>query len=212
MPSLLLIQSGFVIASLAVIGIFVTSTTYIQLGMAILLYPIVIFLAFKAFPRKASTHIFKKPVAEAQPQVIDLGEKVQPQVTSKIDGIGISDINKRTFLKIIGASGLSFFLLSIFSRKIETALFGQNSLQTQAPPQSNIPSPTASPTEGYSISEVDDNVVSYYGFINKTSAWFIMQGDTDTGSFRYVRGKSSFPDNWKKRQSFEYDYFSQTFP
>ena len=206
MPNLLLIQSSFVIASLAVIGIFVTSTTYIQLGMAILLYPIIVFLAFKAFPRKASTHIFKKPVAEAQPQP-------QPQqITSKIDGIGISDINKRTFLKIIGASGLSFFLLSIFSRKIETALFGQNSLQTQAPPQSNIPSPTASPTEGYSISEVDDNVVSYYGFINKTSAWFIMQGDTDTGSFRYVRGESSFPDNWKKRQSLEYDYFSQTFP
>lgn len=206
----LLIDSSFVIALLVVVAAFVTAKTYIQLAVAIVLYPLLAFFAYKVF-----THSYwKRPAKNLQ---IAIQAKVKPvEKAANIEGknIGIADIDKRTFLKLIGATGVTFFLISIFGRRIEALLFNRN-LETVpnsvGAPVGKTGTPTASPTEGYTISEIDDNEVSYFGFINKDGGWFIMKGDTETGSFRYFKGKSNFPINWNNRENINYDYFHEVF-
>lgn len=201
----LLIYPSFMIAFVLLAAVFITSTTYTQLGIAILLYPLLAYFAYKAF-------LGKKQVRQTTTIPIQsVAEKMETQRDR-----GIADINKRTFLKLIGATGISFFLISIFGQKVQSLLFGQNlalaPASTGNPPVGKTSLAAASPTDGYNISEIDDNIIGYYGFINKEGHWFIMKGDTDTGSFRYARGRSNFPDNWKKRQNLDYDYFYQVFP
>ena len=213
----IILYCSFVITGLVVITGFITATSYTQLAVAILLYPLLIYFTFKTFPRKTYIDPLKKQVTSiiqtsSVKPVAEIAEE-----TKKENTIGISDINKRAFLKLIGATGFSFFLISIFGRKIESLLFnGQNLLQKPAsigtPQETKADISKTSPTDGYNISEVDDNVISYYGFINKEGHWFIMKGDTDNGTFRYVRGKLDFPGNWKRRQGLDYDYFYQVFP
>lgn len=209
----LLIYPGFIFGFLLIAAVFITSTTYTQLGIAIVLYPLLAFFGYKIFldRNKVSTTTTKTRPHDIPAEIV-----AKEQVKTLPDSIGIADIDKRMFLKLIGATGISFFLISIFGQKIQSLFFDRQNL-SQAPASvgntnNNTGTATISPTEGYNISEVDDSIISYYGFINKDSAWFIMKGDANTGSYRYVRGKSNFSDNWKKRQTLEYDYFSQVFP
>lgn len=214
MHKTLLIYPSFMIVFVLLAMIFITSTTYTQLGIAILLYPLLAFFAYKILPHNWK-YVSKKPAPVDQPIL----QKVSPRFAkpvektedTQIDNTGISDINKRTFLKLIGATGISFFLISIFGQKVQSLLFGQNLLQESAS-TGKTGLTAASPTDGYNISEIDDNIIGYFGFINKEGHWFIMKGDTDTGSYRYSRGKSNFPDNWKNRQNLDYNYFHQVFP
>ncbi len=140
----------------------------------------------------------------------------------KRDNISIIDIDKRAFLKLIGGVGLSLFLLSIFNKRIE-GLFskslpasGNTTLEATgglpAGRQGNeIDQAPSQPTGGYKISEIDDNVITFYGFINKDGAWYIMREDTDTGSFRYTKGDFNFPGSWTRRQNLKYDYTCNVF-
>lgn len=198
----LIIFPSFAITSLLVAAVFMTATTYTQLGVAILLYPLLAFLAYKIFLEARKT-----PIAAIKTHLQD--------IPAQTNNIGIADTDKRTFLKLIGATGISFFLISIFGRRIESLIFGQNLGWVPASagnPSGGKTSPAlASPTEGYTISEIDDNIIGYYGFINKEGAWFIMKRDTNSGSFRYAKGGSDFPANWKKRQDLKYDYFHNVF-
>lgn len=210
----ILTYSSFVIASTVVIVAFVTATTYLQLAAAILIYPVLIYFAFKAFSRKSVSYPSKKTVTVIEEASVKPVEKVETNNEESTTG-GISDINKRAFLKLIGATGISFFLLSIFGRRVETLLFSQNLLPAPAsngnlsPGQTNTP--PASATDGYNISEIDDNIVGYYGFINKNGGWFIMKGDTNNGSYRYTKGESNFPINWNNRERLKYDYYDNVF-
>lgn len=210
----ILICSSFALASLIVIMAFVTSTTYTQLIIAILLYPLLICFAFKAFPRKSQCCIFDEPVTITPPTV-------QPSEISELakseKAVGIADIDKRVFLKLIGSVGLSLFLFSIFNKKAEGLFF------KSLPPQemvslkdiagNKIDPAQKQPTDGYNICEVDDNdnVITFYGFTNKDGAWFVMKEDTETGSFRYAQGSSNFPVNWGNRENLKYGYFNDAF-
>lgn len=201
----LLIYPGFIIAFLMMAAVFVTSTTYIQLGVAIVLYPVLAFFAYKVFLDRKQIN----PTITTKTNLQD--------IPTQTNTLGIADIDKRTFLKLIGATGISFFLISIFGRRIESLVFGNQNLgqapaTTGNPPADKTSAAVSSPTESYNISEVDDGIIAYYGFIDKQGQWFIMKGDNNTGSYRYVRGKSNFPSNWKKRQNLDYDYFNQVFP
>ena len=199
MTKTLVTYSGFAIACLVVIAAFITAKTYIQLAFASLLYPLLIFFAYKVLPLK-TMQVPKKPE-----------EKVE---ADKKNSIEISDIDKRAFLKLIGATGLSFFLISIFGRRAEALLFGQHLAQTPSagtPPGGKPAAPAVSPTENYKISEIDESIVSYFGFINKDGGWFIMKEDANTGSFRYIKGGSNFPGNWDNREYLKYDYSHNVF-
>ena len=214
MRKLLLTYSSFVIACTVVIAAFITATTYFQLVGAILLYPLLVYFAFKAFPRKTRISSSKNSTTS-----VSLPVKSAEGVTeTKRESIGISDIDKRVCLKLIGGAGVSLFLFSIFNKRAEGLFFkslpasgvsGSVSLKDIA--GNKIDPVQSQPTDGYRISEIDENFVTFYGFTNKDGAWFVMREETDTGSFRYSRGDSNFPNNWANREKLKYDYFSNIF-
>lgn len=208
MYRLLLINFSFVLTLAAVVATFITAKNYTQMGVAIILYPLLVFFAYKVFESRILRPPLKKP-AVVQTTVTMAG-RVED---IKKESVSVADINKRLFLKLIGTTGLLFFLISIFGRRIETLLFGQNLLRApySISQTGKIANAQASPTDGYTISEIDDSVVGYYGFVNKDGGWFIMKRDTENGSFRYAKGASNFPASWKNREDLKYDYFHNVF-
>ncbi len=200
--------TSFVVAAILVVLAFLTARTYTQLAIAIILYPALAFFALKIFRRKAEGSPFvtiKIPPKIFQPKA---------ETTSlKKDGVQVTDIDKRTFLKLIGAAGISFFLFSLLGRWVDILLFGRT-IQREAPgnmPADNTLVPAASPTEGYKIAEIDESEVTYYGFTNKNGGWLIMKQDPDTGSFRYAKGNLNFSRNWTNRENLKYDYYYNLF-
>lgn len=212
----ILILTCFAIATLVVFGMFISATSYIQLVVAALTYPLLVYVAFVVFPRKHFSHNLTATTIALQVPLV-----AQKAESAKTDGIGIADIDKRVFLKLIGATGISLFLFSIISRKTE-GLFFKSVQPTTASGVSGrlaledldgkkINPAQSHPTDGYSIAEMDDSLVTFYGFTNKDGAWYVMREDPDTGSFRYARGDSNFPGNWTNREKLQYDYFSNVF-
>lgn len=208
----ILTYCSFAVVTLIVIVTFVTATTYIQLAVAIILYPVLVYFSFKVFPRKIRSYPSIKPAIAIQSPM----KSTEKAETDKRENISIIDIDKRAFLKLIGGTGIIFFLLSIFNKNagglfpgIAPAGSGLTLLKDTA--GNKIDPAQNQPLDGYRISEVDDNTISFYGFINKDGAWFIMKGDANTGSFRYARGNSDFPNNWAGRANLKYDYFYKLF-
>ena len=214
----ILTYCSFIIACLLVAAAFMTATTYIQLAVAILLYPLLVLFAFKTFPRKTRGYPSEKPLTDSAPvKPTEIALPAGRQAGStKIESVDITDIDKRAFLKLIGGAGFSLFLFSIFNKKAE-GLFpgiapagpGLTLLKDSA--GNKIDPAQSQPTDGYRISEIDDNIITFYGFTNKDGAWFVMKEDTDTGSFRYSRGNGNFPGSWENRENLKYDYFSNVF-
>lgn len=208
----ILIGCVFVIAGFMVGATFITSTTFLQLAVAIILYPLLVLFFFKAFPRGIRVTYPGKTVAAVRPQVGSAGG-----IGTAIEkNIGIVDIDKRAFLKLIGGAGLAFFLFSVFNKRIENLFFKSLPAPAEKTPETISASgkndlAQNQPTDGYSISEIDDDIITFYGFTNKDDAWFIMREDTDAGSFRYARGNSNFPDNWTNRENLKYDYYGNVF-
>jgi hypothetical protein len=202
-----LTYSGFAISTILIVLAFVTAKNYSQLIIAVILYPLLAYFALKILPRrngKAPTITIQIPQRTARIEEEVRREKVY-----------VADLDKRTFIKLIGTAGISFFLFSLLGRRVESLLFGQTfntGLNTNNAVVPANQSPQASqPLEGYKISEIDDNIVSYYGFTNQNGAWMIMKEDTQTSSFRYTKGESNFSSNWKSRENLKYDYYYNLF-
>lgn len=201
---------AFVVISLFIVLIFITAKTYTQLIIAIVAYIPLAYFTLKIFPRR--TH--KSKVVIELPSLQKVKVKSHRKEES-IKPVEIADIDKRAFLKLVGATGLSIFIFAIFGRRVESLLFGNNNVSPISPApgatSSNI-NPNQSPvSQGYSIAEIDDGVITYYGFINSVGAWLIMKEDTNVNSFRYAKGGTSFPKNWSNRQNLTYDYFYNLF-
>lgn len=205
-----LTYSSIAIASLLVALVFVTSKTYTQLGVAVLLYPTLVYFVFKVFPRKR----WRTPTITVR---IPSVQKVETETAKPTrEHVDVADIDKRAFLKLIGAAGISFFLFSLFSKRAEVPFFGKLAgTATTALTDiagNKIDPAERQPMDGYQISEIDDNhAIAYYGFTNKKGEWLIMRQDTDTTSFRYSKGDSGFPGNWNNREQLRYDYFYNVF-
>ncbi len=187
---------GFIIVCVLVSLLFITATTYIQLAIAVILYPVVAYFAMKLFPRKTS----------GVPAVA-----VQTVATQEV----VADFDKRTFLKLVGATGIFFFASSLFSKWAGAFPFSK-SLGLGGNIQENSPNPGGGNSgsmaaNGYQISEIDDGAVTYYGFTNLDGSWLIMKEDTETSSFRYAKGSSGFPENWASRLNLKYDYYYNLF-
>ena len=111
---------GFTVACLFVILLFVTSKSYVQLTIAIILYPIITFLALKIFPIKVAV-INEYPSVTVAPNTIPnnvgpVNNNVSAVMPSqKVD---IIDVDKRTFLKFIGTAGISFFIFSLLGASV----------------------------------------------------------------------------------------------
>jgi hypothetical protein len=204
--------SGFAAVSLAVVAAFMTAKTYTQLGIAVLLYPLIVYFAYRLFIRRTRKVPVVTPV---QPAVQPVETVKVEKVKAKKEGTGISDNDKRDFLKMIGAAGLSFFLFSIFNRRAEGLFFGKaagSGITTLEDSTGKKINPAErQPTDNYLISEIDDNLIAFYGFTNKDGAWFILKEDPDEGSFRYIKGESNFSNNWTNRDNLNYDYYHNVF-
>lgn len=209
---------SFAVLGLFMILLFVTAKSYTQLAIAIALYPVISYVAFKVFPRedRSATITVAAPITTPTP----VNNINNVQLTGKVD---VVDVDKRTFLKLIGATGLSFFLFSLLGRRAETLLFGESiesriaTIEKSITGESTITADAAinqnvSSTQGYRISEMSsDSTSTYYGFTNDAGMWFVMKEEVDSGSFRYVRGQSDFPKNWDKRENLSYDYYHNVF-
>ena len=198
----ILTYSSFAIACLLVVVIFLTAATFTQLGFAAVLFPILAVCAYQLFLRNDRQCNPSKPKVVQKPPS---------------DTAGISDINKRVFLKMLGGTGLFLFISAILSKKNNNLFSGTTSSTASGvvlikDPAGNPIVPAQSQiTDGYQISEIDDNIIAFYGFTNKDGAWYIMRVDAENGSTRYSTGGSNFPSNWDNREKLKYDYFYNAF-
>jgi len=211
----LLIYYNFIIISLMVIVGFASATTYMQLTVAVIFYPLFIYFASKVFPRK--TRAIKLPqVQKAIVESVKEGkvEKLSEE-TIKLKKEGV-DIDRRAFLKVIGSAGISLFLFSLFTKKAEAAFFGSapgpGVVALKDASGNKINPAEKQPTDGYRISRLDDSVPAYYGFTNKDAAWFIMK-ELEDGSYLYRRGDSGFTSAWAERDDIgvTYDEYENVF-
>lgn len=199
--------SLFTFAFILVSVTFITATNFSQLGVAMIIYLIFALFAYKAFPHFWGSYS-KKPDMLSLPNGYD--EKIEG---IKVEETKITDIDKRAFLKIIGAAGLSFFLISLFGRRVESFLFGQNLARitgTSDVSKTEVGSP-ASAIDEYSISGFDHQADAYFGYIKKDGSWYIMKEDPNTKLFLYAKGNSKFPKNWENRKNLKYDYYNSVF-
>lgn len=214
MTKTLLTYSSLMLACFVVIVAFITTTTYIQLAISILLYPILAFFAYKVLPIKQR---YTEPTAQVA--TISLERPKQEARDTKINNntknVGIADIDKRVFLKLIGGAGITLFLFSIFNKKTEglfpgtTSGPGLTSLKDTA--GNKIDPAQKKPLDGYSVSDIENGIIIFHGFISEDGSWYIMRVDTDTGTFRYAKNNSNYLANWTKRENLKYDYFDNVF-
>lgn len=211
-----LTYSSFTITTLLVMLTFLTAKTYAQLGIAIALYPLLAFFAFKVFPAKTVSYAKETKIENQSNSEVPshFSPKTDVQTNlKKNDATMVVDLDRRAFLKLIGGTGLSIFLFTILGRRVENFVFNEpldsRTLLSNSLPK-NITNSTQSSesiTDGYKISEIEDGIVSYYGFVNATGGWLIMREDADTNSYRYAKGNSDFVKSWSNRKDLNYDYF-----
>ncbi len=126
------------------------------------------------------------------------------------------DYDRRRFLKILGGTGVSIFLMSLLNPKQAGAAFfgsvpGPGTISIKDASGVKINPSEKQPTDGYKISQVDDTSYPYYyGYVNSTGAWYIMSEDINS-NYRYTRGDSGFATNWTNRASLTYGYFDSVF-
>ncbi len=207
-----LTATSFTIAFLLLIVGFIITTTFTQLAVVILLYGLLFYLGYKFLPLRTTHLVSKKPVEEAQYTV-----KPDEKIPAETPSFSVSDIDKRAFLKLIGGASISFFLLSIFSRRAE-GLFskqlpgsGPEKIALEDTAGNKIDPAQNKPLDGYEVCEIENNVISFFGYTNTKGAWVVLRVDTRTASFRYCRGDSNFPGGWNSRENLKYDYFYNVF-
>lgn len=211
----LIIYYNFIIVSLFVVAGFIGATSYVQLAISILFFPLAVYFALLVIPKRSkSLHLPKIQVLpkDSLPQIVEEAELVAQPIKSPAD----VDTDRRSFLKLIGSAGVSVFFFALFTRKAEAAFFGSvpgpGTVSVKDTAGNKIDPAEKHPTDGYRISELDDGVVYIYGgYINKDGAWFISREEISTGSYRYARGATSFSTNWTNRASLSYDYFNNVF-
>ena len=191
-----------------------SATSLTNYLLPLLILPMLYYLS-KALLKKSR----RKKVSKSM--VYDSTIKAQDVMpTTPIEGevitTGISDDNRRLFLKLVGSTGLSIMIMAIFGKKSAQAAFfgsvpGPGTVSVKDSTGTTIDPAEKQSTDGYEISQVDDSSTpSYYGFVHKTGAWYITKEDA-TGGFRYSKGASAFATGWSSRASLTYDYFDNVF-
>lgn len=187
----------------AVISIsFFSSRTFPQLISSLIFSPMAIYFLLLVWPRRK----IALPLLEIVTKKADVKPLLAP--AAKLD------VNRRDFLKLLGSAGILAVVLGLFSRRGAIPLLGgaggADSITIKDSLGNPINPAQDSPTAGYSISQIDDSVPSYFGFVNHSGAWFIMRESEDS-AFRYVKGDTNFSSNWEKRGGLNYNYFDRVF-
>lgn len=202
----LILYYNFIIIGLLVLSSFLNTTTYTQLVASILFYPLFIYFALAVSPKNnKSIKIVRSLPKFDEPPVVLEATPLQNKF----------DLDRRAFVKLIGSAGISVFIFAMFTKRAEAAFFGSvpgpGTVSLKDSAGNKIDPAEKHPTDGYRVSEIDDSTsTAYYGFINKSGAWFIQREDS-AGAHRYTKGASSFSTNWTNRASLTYDYFDTIF-
>jgi hypothetical protein len=211
----LLIYYSFIIVSIMVVSGFLTASSYPQLVVASLFFPLFAYFAVRVFPRRAKA----APVPQSAvviPVSTKPAHKEDKEVTKlKKEGV---DIDRRMFLKLIGSAGLSIFFFSLFTKRAEAAFFGSvpgpGIVSIKDSAGVKIDPAEKHPTDGYRVTEIDDaGADTYTGFVKKGGAWYIVKeiGVGGDSSYRYFKGSSGFSTNWTNRTGLSYGYYDDIF-
>jgi len=204
----ILIYYSFIVTTIMALMGFVGATSTPQFISAILFLPLALYFWFLVLPRKKKALKFsqKKPKSTRV-------TKVKRLPADK----GVLDMDRRTFIKLIGSAGVTVFLFSIFTRRAHGAFFGSvpgpGTVSLKDTSGIQIDPAEEHPTDGYKIAELDDSVPAFYGFTDKDGPWFIMK-EGSGGDYRYTKGSSDFNNvttGWPNRASLTYDYFDVVF-
>ncbi len=200
----LVIFYSFIVTSFLTLTAIFSANTYIELISAIFFSFISLYFTILMLPRKqrALSVANTKQTLEIKPELI---KNIESQEY---------DPERRKFLKLISAAGGAIFLTAIFTRKAEASFFGSmpgpGTVAIKNTQGVAIDPAEKKPTDGYSITEIDDSGTdAYYGFLNKDGGWFILKDSN--GIYRYAKGASSFSSNWTGRSGLTYDYFNVVF-
>lgn len=205
---------NFIVLSVMTGSGFLGSSNFSDLIPAILFYPLAIYFFLMLLPTRS-----RSPQLPTVKELRNPKPKIAPAVVHKEKDVPSNvDKNRRMFLKLIGSAGLSLFFFSIFTKKAEAAFFGSvpgpGTVAVKNIAGSQIDPAEKQPTDGYRITQLDDaSTPAYYGYVDKTGAWFIMKEDS-SGNYRYVRGASGFTNaatGWPNRANLTYDYFDAIF-
>lgn len=211
--SALSLYYGFIVVVIMTFSGLVGAKSIPQLISGVVFLPLSGFFLFRVLPRRKKAIYIPKALLKTK----DLEKpkkplKLKQTATEKLPRI---DIDRRQFLKLISSAGLSLFLFSIFAKKAQAAFFGSvpgpGTVALKDTSGVQIDPAIKTPTDGYNISQVDDSTPAYYGFVDKSGNWYIMQEDDTTGNFRYTKGTSGFSTNWTNRATLTYDYFDAVF-
>lgn len=199
---------SFVITSFIVVSGILSANNYIELFTAICFSPLALYFFVLMIPKKANN-----VSREIETAVEIIPDKINNSKVKK-DKDTEYDPERRKFLKLIGAAGGAIFLTAIFTKKAEASFFGSmpgpGTVAIKNTSGVAIDPAEKKPTDGYSITEIDDSGAdTYYGFVNKDGAWFILK-DSDS-TYRYAKGSSLFSINWAGRTGLSYDYFNNVF-
>ena len=194
------------IVTTTVVGVgFLSSRNFPQVVSSLVFSPMAIYFLLLVWPHRKAALLLPIGAKTASKKS---EFKLLPATEPKID------VNRRDFLKLIGSAGILALILGLFGRRGGIGnLLGNVNLESVALKDTagNIVNPAQdSPTDGYSISQVDDSVPAYFGFVNKEGAWFVMREGEDS-SFRYVKGDTNFGINWTSRSKLNYNYFDKVF-
>lgn len=192
-----LVYYCFIVTTTVVAVSFLSSQSFPQVVSSLLFSPMAIYFLILVWPHRKGALPLKKSEFKLLPAT-------EPKV----------DVNRRDFLKLIGSAGILALILGLFGRRGGIPnLLGNVNLEsvTLKDPSGNVINPAQdSPTDGYSISQVDDSSPSYFGFVKKGGGWFIMREGEDS-SFRYVKGEANFGANWVNRNRLDFNYFDKVF-
>lgn len=201
----LIVYYCFIVSSALVIVSFSSAHTLPQLISSIIFAPLALYFFILVRPR-LNRAIYLPSTAKKSP--------IQPNFATDTISLPKLDLDRRDFLKMIGAAGLSVFVYSLLSKRGQGSfLGGVSSAETLALKDmagNKIDPAEKSPTHGYYISQIDDSTIAYFGFVNKLGQWFIMRQDTDN-AYRYSRGDNNFSASWTNRSVLTYNYFDNVF-
>lgn len=192
------------------------ATSFSDYLLPLLLLPLFYYLG-KEILRKPKRRQLTETFASSLPSdVVDISAVPSVQAEEGTPLPGVSDDNRRLFLKLIGSTSLSILFMAVLGKSSAKAAFfgsipGPGTVSLKNSVGDTIDPAEAQPTDGYTITEVEDgDTTSYYGFVHQNGAWYITK-ETSSGAYRYAKGNSDFSTNWTARASLSYDYFDNVF-
>jgi len=217
----ILIYYSFVIVSIMTLTSFLKAENSAQFISAIIFSPLFLYFFGQVLPKRQKAIAIIPPKSKIktvskktnQSKVFQAKEKNKTEEGEIVEE-GI-DNDRRVFLKLIATAGAGLFMMSIFTKKTHAAFFGSvpgpGTVALKDTTGTQIDPAVKQPTDGYRISEIDDSSSpAYYGFVDKTGAWFIMKEES-SGAYRYAKGSSGFSTGWSSRTSLTYGYFDEVF-